>query len=176
VFIYSADCNEVLLQKVFPRAKYNDYRRALCLLDPYNIDITWEVIETAGRMGSVEVFLNLMIMDVNRNALRRNPDKSIQSKVEQLTRLWGDETWKEAAYDSSGNLFGDPEKVSNEQFEAAFRKRLQEKAGFRFVSKPMPMKTKSNSVIYYLYFASQKPVAANIVDDIFNKYRKRQGL
>jgi hypothetical protein len=29
------------------------------------------------------------------------------------------------------------------------------------------------SVIYYLYFASQKPVAANIVDDIFNKYRQR---
>ena len=44
------------------------------------------------------------------------------------------------------------------------------------MSKPMPMKTKTNSVIYYLYFASQKPVAAGIVDEIFNKYRKRQGL
>jgi len=40
----------------------------------------------------------------------------------------------------------------------------------------MPMMTKTNSVIYYLYFASQKPVAAGIVDDIFNRYRKRQGL
>ena len=46
----------------------------------------------------------------------------------------------------------------------------------KFVSEPMPMKTKTNSVIYYLYFASQKPVAASIVDDIFEKYRKRQGL
>jgi three-Cys-motif partner protein len=34
VYIYSEDCNEILLQKVFPRAKYDDYRRALCLLDP----------------------------------------------------------------------------------------------------------------------------------------------
>lgn len=140
VFVYSADCNEILMQEVFPRAQYRDYCRALCLLDPYNINLSWEVIETAGKMGSVEVFLNLMIMDINRNALRRNPDRA------------------------------------NEQFEAAFRKRLQEKAGFKFVSKPMPMKTKSNSVIYYLYFASQKPVAAGIVDGIFNKYRKRQGL
>ncbi len=40
----------------------------------------------------------------------------------------------------------------------------------------MPMKTKTKSVIYYLYFASQKPVASGIVDSIFNKYRKRQGL
>ena len=127
-------------------------------------------------MGSIEVFLNFMIMDINRNALRRNPDKAIQSKIDQLTRLSGDETWTDAAYDTSGNLFGDPEKVSNEQFEAAWRDRLQKKAGFKFVSKPMPMKTKTNSVIYYLYFASQKPVAAGIVDDIFNKFRKRQGL
>jgi len=173
VHIYSADCNEILLEKVFPRAKYDDYRRALCLLDPYNINLKWEVIEAAGRMGSVEVFLNFMIMDINRNVLTKNPDKAIQSKVEQLTRLCGDETWIDAAYDTRGNLFGDPEKVSNERFEAAWRERLKKKAGFKFVSKPMPMKTKTNSVIYYLYFASQKPVAAGIVDDIFKKYGGR---
>jgi hypothetical protein len=27
--------------------------------------------------------------------------------------------------------------------------------------------------VYYLYFASQKPVAANIVNHIFDKYRNR---
>lgn len=176
VHIYSADCNDILLEKVFPRAEYKDYRRALCLLDPYNINLKWEVIEAAGRMGSVEVFLNFMIMDINRNVLRKNPDKAIQSKVEQLTRLWGDESWIDAAYDTTENLFGNPEKVSNETFETAWRERLKKKAGFKYVSKPMPMKTKTNSVIYYLYFASQRPVAAGIVDDIFNKYRKRQGL
>lgn len=161
VHIYSADCNEVLLDKVFPRAKYDDYRRALCLLDPYNINLKWEVIEAAGKMGSVEVFLTFMIMDINRNVLRKNPDKAIQSKAEQLTRLWGDETWMDAAYDTTGNLFGDREKVSNERFEAAWRERLKKQAGFKFVSKLMPMKTtKTHSLIYYLYFASQKPVAA----------------
>jgi three-Cys-motif partner protein len=135
VFTYSDDCNEVLLEKVFPRAKYEDYRRALCLLDPYNINLTWKVIETAGKMMSVDVFLNLMIMDINRNAMRKNPDKSIQSKMEQLTRLWGDETWKDVGYDTTGNLFGEPEKVSNDIFAEAFRQRLQTKAGFKFVSK-----------------------------------------
>lgn len=89
VHIYSEDCNDVLLREVFPRAKYNEYKRALCLLDPYSINLKWEVIETAGQMGSIEVFMNFMIMDINRNVLRRNPDKVIQSKVEQLTRLWG---------------------------------------------------------------------------------------
>jgi three-Cys-motif partner protein len=176
VFVYSEDCNEVLRRDVFPRAKYEDYRRALCLLDPYNINLTWQVIEAAGKAKSVEIFMNLMIMDINRNAMRRNPDKSIQSKMDQLTRLWGDETWKEAGYSTAGNLFGEPEKVANEEFAEAFRQRLKTKAGFQYVPPPMPMKTKSNSTIYYLFFASQKPVAANIVNDIFGKYRKRQGL
>jgi len=103
VHIYSQDCNDVLLNRVFPQAKYADYKRALCLLDPYNINLKWEVIETAGKMGSVELFLNVMIMDINRNALRRDRSLAIQSKVDQLTRLWGDETWEDAAYSSEAN-------------------------------------------------------------------------
>ena len=80
---YTEDCNTVLLRDVFPRAKHSDYRRALCLLDPYNIDLTWDVIEAAGKSGSVEMFLNFMIMDINRNALRKRVEKSLQSKVDQ---------------------------------------------------------------------------------------------
>ena len=176
VHVYSEDCNKVLLRDVFPKVKYSDYRRALCLLDPYNINLKWEVIETAGKMESIELFLNFMIMDINRNALRRNRDSAIQSKIDQLTALWGDGSWEDAAFSSAGKLFDDPEKVPNEQFELAWRERLIKKAGFKFVSKPMPMKTKNNSVIYYLYFAAQKPVADGIVKDIFDKYSKLQGL
>ena len=178
VFTYSEDCNTVLLNKVFPRADYGRYKRALCLLDPYNIDLTWEVIETAGKAQSIEIFINFMIMDVNRNALRKDPDKSITSKVAQMTRLWGDDSWLDAGYDQVQTLFdySVPVKVSNERFAEAFRERLEKKAGFKFVPKPMPMKTKTNSVIYYLYFASQKEKGMDIVNDIFNKYRAKQGL
>jgi len=178
VFTYGEDCNEVLLSRIFPRAKYDEYRRALCLLDPYNIDLKWEVIEAAGKSRSVEIFMNFMIMDINRNALRKNPDKSIESKVAQMTRLWGDESWKDAGYDQIATLFDGsvPHKVSNERFAEAFRERLEKKAGFKYVPKPMPMKTKNNSVIYYLYFASQKEKGMDIVNYIFNKYRVKQGL
>jgi three-Cys-motif partner protein len=178
VFTYSDDCNAVLLKKVFPRADYSQYKRALCLLDPYNIDLTWEVIETAGKAQSIEIFMNFMIMDVNRNALRKDPEKSLASKVAQMTRLWGDESWLDAGYDRVRTLFEDsvPVKVSNERFAEAFRERLHQKAGFKFVPKPMPMRTKTKSVIYYLYFASQKEAGMDIVNDIFNKYRAKQGL
>ena len=39
VFTYEGDCNDILPRKVFPRAEFKDYSRALCLLDPYNIDL-----------------------------------------------------------------------------------------------------------------------------------------
>src|SRR5713101_892716 len=34
VFIYQGDCNKILLGKVFPRVRFEDYRRGLCILDP----------------------------------------------------------------------------------------------------------------------------------------------
>jgi three-Cys-motif partner protein len=178
VFTYDRDCNHVLLKEVFPRARWENYRRAICLLDPYNINLTWEVIETAGKMRSVELFLNFMIMDINRNAFRRNPDRSVLSKVEQMTRFWGDESWKEVGYDKVDTLFETdvPQKVSNDRFAEAFRQRLMNKAGFKYVPKPMPMKTKTNSVIYYLYFAGHHTPASNIVTSIFDTYRHKQGL
>ena len=35
VWVYEGDCNDILLETVFPRVRYQDYKRALCLLDPY---------------------------------------------------------------------------------------------------------------------------------------------
>jgi three-Cys-motif partner protein len=61
VRVYEGDCNKVLLDTVFPRAAFEDYRRALCLLDPYGLDLRWDVISTAGRMKSVEIFLNFPV-------------------------------------------------------------------------------------------------------------------
>ncbi len=175
VHLYNADCNQVLLRHVFPRARFEDYRRALCLLDPYGLHLDWSVIATAGRMKSIEIFLNFPILDMNRNVLRRNPDKVDPKQVERLTRYWGDDSWRKAAYTNTQNLFGYDEKTDNEQVVAAFRKRLKRVAGFAHVSDAMPMRNSTNAIVYYLIFASHKPVAASIVKDIFKKHRDRRG-
>ena len=75
VHVYAGDCNDVLLQQVYPLARYSKYKRALCILDPYNIDISWEVVRTAGQMRSVEIFLNFMVMDMNMNI----PEKTLRT-------------------------------------------------------------------------------------------------
>lgn len=98
VHIFQGDCNEVLLKKIFPRVRYEDFRRGLCLLDPYGLHLNWEVIETAGKMGTIDLFLNFPIMDMNRNALWRYPDHVPADGIERMTAFWGDESWRDVAY------------------------------------------------------------------------------
>lgn len=178
VRIYHGDCNRVLLDKVLPQARWEDYRRALCILDPYGLHLDWKVIAEAGRMRSVDIFLNFPVADINRNVLWRDRKGVSVEQTRRMNRFWGNDSWKQVAYKSSSQteLWGSPaeEKVPNEAVAEAFRKRLREGAGFSNVPKPIAMRNTQNAVVYYLYCASHKPVAENIVQDIFMKYRDKR--
>jgi len=173
VWIYQGDCNAVLIGKILPTLRFESYRRALCLLDPYGLDLVWDVIFQAGQLGTIDMFLNFPVMDMNRNALWRNPDKVSSEQGNRMTTFWGDESWRRVAYSTAGNLFGEPEKEPNDTVAEAFRQRLTAVAGFKRVPVPLPMRNSRGAVVYYLFFASQVDVAGNIVRDIFKKHRNR---
>jgi three-Cys-motif partner protein len=174
VHVYHGDCNQILLEKIFPRVKFENYRRALCVLDPYALNLNWEVMKTAGQMKTIDMFLNFMVMDMNRNVLWKNPEKVSPKQVARMDAFWGDSSWRDAAYKDTETLFGvAQEKTTNDDIVKAFRERLKKVGGFQNVPEPIPMKNKSGAIIYYLFFASQKPVASDIVKSIFNKYRNR---
>jgi three-Cys-motif partner protein len=176
VFVYHGDCNEILLDKVLPRVRYEDYRRGLCLLDPYGLHLNWDVIRRIGEMKSIDMFLNFPIADMNRNVFWRNPEGVAEDDIERMNAFWGDETWRSDAYKPQQMLWGpEDEKTDNETVAAAFRERLKNVAGFKEVPEPIPMRNTKGATIYYLFFASQKSVARNIVEDIFRKYRDRRG-
>lgn len=173
VFLYEGDCNEVLTGRILPTLKFENYRRALCLLDPYGLHLNWNVLFTAGQLQTIDIFFNFPVMDINRNALWRNPERVSSEQRSRMTSFWGDESWRQVAYEQIPGLFGPiEEKVTNAEFADAFRKRLSKAAGFKRVPEPLPMRS-GNAVIYYLFFASQVDVAEKIVVDIFNKYRNR---
>jgi three-Cys-motif partner protein len=44
VDIYQGDCNPILLDQVIPTIRYDEFKRALCLLDPYGLHLKWEVV------------------------------------------------------------------------------------------------------------------------------------
>src|SRR5271165_462373 len=171
VRIYEGDCNQILLERVFPRVRYNEYKRGLCILDPYGLDLDWNVIRTAGEMKTLDIFLNFPVLDMNRNVLWHDSEKVDPTQAARLDFFWGDNSWKNIAYQTSGNLFGIPEKQPNDVIAEAFRNRLKEVGGFARVPPPLPMRNSKGGVVYYLYFASQKNTAEHIVLDIFEKFK-----
>lgn len=175
VHVICGDCNDLLLNKVLPWVIWERRRRALCVLDPYGLHLDWEIICKAGTLKTVDLFLNFPICDMNRNALWREPDRVSKAQQARMTAFWGDESWRSAAYGTQLSLLGDddPVKLGNAEVVEAFRNRLKKVAGFSHVPEPIPMRNTSNAVVYYLFFASQKAVAANIITDIFDTYRHR---
>ena len=173
VHIYTGDATAHLLTDVLPLITYENYNRALCLLDPYGLHLDWNVIRQAGKSRAIDMFLNFPVMDMNRNAFWRNPDAVPRDGIDRMTRFWGDDSWKKVAYAESPqpDFFSPTElvKQSNEAIIAAFRQRLKNVAGFQSVAEPLPMR--NSAVVYYLFFASQKSVAEKIIAEIFIKYR-----
>jgi three-Cys-motif partner protein len=171
--VITGDANEHL-RALLPTIRYENYNRALCVLDPYGLHLDWEIVQLAGRSRAVDMFLNFPVMDMNRNAFWRNPQGVPQDGIDRMNRFWGDESWRRAAYaeDPQSNLFG-PQMIKqpNDAIVAAFARRLKDIAGFQFVPDPIPMRNSINAVVYYLFFACRHPVARKIITAIFDKYR-----
>jgi three-Cys-motif partner protein len=176
VTVHEGDCNDILLKEIFPRVRYGDYKRGLCLLDPYGLNLRWEVVRTAGQSHAIEVFINFMVMDMNMNVLKKNRDKVDPAQIARMNSFWGDSSWEDAGYSKTQGLFEEmEEKRDNWTLAKAYQQRLQDVAGFDYVPDPIPMRNNSNAVIYYLFFASPNKTGAKIVGQIFDKYRDRRG-
>jgi three-Cys-motif partner protein len=139
--------------------------------------VNWGVLKAAGHMKSIEVFYNFMIMDANMNVFMKDPTKVAHEQAARMDLVWGDNSWRSAAYRKEQGLFGDmEEKATNEDIAEAFRSRLQKVAGFAYVPAPIPMRNENGAVIYYLYFASPNKTGADIVKQIFDKYRNQGAM
>lgn len=177
ISLHVGDCNQIMLEKVLPKVRWEDYRRGLCLLDPYGLHLNWEVIRKVGEMKSIDMFLNFPIADMNRNVFWRHPEGVAEADIARMNAFWGDDSWRNAAYESVPTLFGpEDEKTDNETISEAFRCRLKDVAGFANVPEPLPMRNTKGAIVYYLFFASAKPVAQDIITHIFNKYRGRGAI
>ena len=104
VVLHHGNCNEVLLQDVFPRVQYKDFRRGLCLLDPYKLTLDWKIVREAGAMQTVDIFINFPIHDINRTLLHHRQEGVSEANIARMNSFWGDESWNGLAYDQNLTL------------------------------------------------------------------------
>jgi three-Cys-motif partner protein len=85
VDIVTDDATVYLTSKLLPTIQYEKFNRALCLLDPYGLHLDWEVMRQAGQSRAVDMFLNFPVMDMNRNAIWKNPEQAPLDGIERMT-------------------------------------------------------------------------------------------
>jgi len=173
VFVYPGDCNDTLMNTILPRCRYEDYKRALWLLDPYGLHYRWSVVEAAGKARSIEVLLNFPIMDINRTVGQRNPAGVSGRYKDRMTAFWGDDSWQAIVHSADGSLFEEfPQKSPGSRIVEAYCQRLKKVATFPYVAKPLLFAAPANNTpLYYIVFASHNRAGYNIASDILRRYR-----
>jgi three-Cys-motif partner protein len=163
---HCCDAN-LLLPPILRTIRFEEFKRALCFLDPYKVLLSWDVLKVAGSMGTIDAFINFPTHDIQRNVLRNDPAKIVAQQAADMTQTWGDESWRPVAYAAQRTLFGDWEKKQPiDALLSAYRERLISEAGFKHASEPLAMRNSRGAILYHLFFATQQPLALRIANDI----------
>jgi three-Cys-motif partner protein len=163
---HCGDANS-LLPALFKTIRYDEYKRALCFLDPYKVLLSWNVLQAAGSTRTIEAFINFPTLDIQRNVLRKDPAKIVAAQAADMTLMWGDESWRKVAYAEQPTLFGPIEtKQTIDPLLEAFRARLKSVAGFKHVTKALPMRNTAGAIVYHLLFATQQSTALRIATEV----------
>lgn len=168
--VHSGDCNVILRHSIVPTLPRSSFRRAIAFLDPFGMQLEWGTLEDVARVETIEVFLNLSVMAINRNVRVRRAEEIDPSKRARMDRFWGAE-WEAELYEEDLTLFGADTvliKQSGKELGQRFRKRLMQI--FPYCTVPVLMTNSKNAPLYCLLFAGHNATGVKIADEIFGKF------
>ena len=171
--IYSGDCNEVLRSQIVPTLPYSSYKRAIAFLDPFGLALEWETLKAIASARTIEVFINIPIMDINRNIRRQDKDQISEESRKRMTLFWGP-GWDADFFSEQPDLFGGSEIVlqprSAREVGNLYRKRLRQL--FPFCTVPVVLRNSINAPLYGLIFGGHNRTGMNIAEEVFQKFEK----
>lgn len=169
VSVKLGNANDVLPQ-VLQAIDWNNARGVL-FLDPYGMQLRWEVLEQAAQTKALDVWYLFPLSAVLRQ-MPRSKEKLDQSKFEALNRLLGTEEWQSFYVPPrTGDLFGsapDEREADADDVLEWFSGRL--KKLFAYVAPPAKLmmgsggKATAGPPLFALYFmvANPAPAATNL--------------
>lgn len=177
IIVQQADCNERLLAMAkFLRGKGKNYK-VLAYIDPYGMQLEWSSIEALKGL-SIDMWILVPTgMGVNR-LLKNNGDLST-AWLNRLTKFLGMEEKEILGFfyteRTVPTLFGDEnilqkEEKAIEKSAELYQERLR--IIFRYVTNPFVLRTKSRSVLYHFFMASNNQNAVRIANDVIRKYNR----
>jgi three-Cys-motif partner protein len=150
--------------------------RGVLFLDPYGMQLQWEVLEQAAKTEALDVWYLFPLSAVLRQ-MPRSESALDESKIEALNRLLGTTEWRNAFYAAPpmGDLFGgvaDEREADADAILAWFSKRLEQH--FAYVAPPAKLmmgaggKATAGPALFALYFmvSNPAPAATKLARDI----------
>ena len=173
IHIVATDCNEKLIRLADFLSKNKKYR-ALAILDPYGMALSWNSLVPFKNLGCDMWILVPTGIGVNR--LLPHSGEIDESWMLKLTSFLGmpNEEILRTFYSkrTTYTLFGEEEQTT--KIDNAINKVIelyiqQLKTIWKFVSKPYPMKNSTGSIMFHFLMASQVEVGVKVADQIIDK-------
>ena len=170
VSVYQGDCNVVVPSQVLP--KISRSAPTLAFIDPTGAQLTWELLKVLaghrrGTKGEKIELLILFAFDMFINRWMRNP-----AVFGVLDAFFGTTEWRDqlAASQSAGEGID----ARRERFLRFYVDRLRSELKYQYVDPYGPLK-KGRRVLYHMVFATDHPVAAKIMGEVWAKHRELPG-
>jgi three-Cys-motif partner protein len=165
------------LPEVLARYDWTSHR-AVLFLDPFGLQCDWAMLERIRQTKAIDVFFLLNVSGLFRNAAL-NADRIESEKAAALTRVFGNDEWRQAWYAQKQQvLFDEAQETRQVTWQGIVRYctgRLREL--FPEVLEPALLMSGSNAPLFALYLAVSNPsqearkLAAKAGRQILNKLR-----
>ncbi len=156
--IENADANSFL------QSLNEDWRqwRGVLFLDPFATAVEWKTIKKIASFEALDTWILFPTQALARMLpTSRTPDDINGEWVNRLTKVYGDESWRELYSESSqGELFDDPGMERNPGVEgliSIYKKNLENLLGDRFLPKSRTLKNSKNSALFEFMFCVGHP-------------------
>jgi three-Cys-motif partner protein len=173
--ICKADCTTHLRMMVSPSGGINWTRnRAVVFLDPFGMQVPWDLIACLAQTKAIEVFLNFPVGMAIQRLLFRQGGRYSDAQRQKLDEYFGSDKWADTLYERT--LFDDQQSKIEGSGNALlkwYRGRLADI--FDHVSEAELFTNTKGGHLYYLMLATPDPTGAKIANHIFtSKARKKR--
>ena len=165
--IQNADANSFLVNKL-----QEDWKkwRGVLFLDPFATEVEWKTIEQIAGIDALDTWILFPTSAISRMLpiSSRKPDDILPKMAESLTRVFGDESWRDLySVSPQQSLFGDK---MHQRDRGSFgiiklyKDKLPELFGKRFMEKSKTFKNSKNSPLFEFIFCvgSSNPKAISL--------------
>ena len=145
--------------------------RGVLFLDPFATEVEWTTIERIASFNALDTWILVPISAITRMLpTSRNPDDIPQSWADRLTRVFGDDSWKDLYRPNPQlNLFGTQEfqrDAGTEGISKIYKEKLKELFKERFLETSKVFLNSKNSPLFEFVFCAGNPRGARIAKNI----------